>query len=47
MPSPWTQPDQNTHLNSLPNDNIIDWSKLKAFADEKINMNEQDVFVNH
>ena len=24
-------------LNSLPNDKILDWSKLKAFADGKIN----------
>ena len=23
-------------LNSLPNDNFLDWSKLKAFADDKI-----------
>ena len=27
--------------NSLPNDKIIDWSKFKAFADNKINENEQ------
>ena len=24
-------------MNSLPNDKILDWSKLKAFADEKNN----------
>ena len=24
-------------VNSLPNDKILDWSKLKAFADGKIN----------
>ena len=24
-------------LNSLPNDKFSDWSKLKAFADNKIN----------
>ena len=24
------------HLNSLPNDKMIDWPKLKAFADDKI-----------
>ena len=23
-------------INSIPNDNILDWSKLKAFADDKI-----------
>ena len=27
-------------INSLPNDKILDWSKLKAFADDKINVNE-------
>ena len=26
---------------SLPNDKILDWSKLKAFADEKINVTKQ------
>ena len=26
-------------LNSLPNDKIFDWFKLKAFADDKINVN--------
>ena len=25
-------------VNSLPNDNILDWSKFKAFADEKIHV---------
>ena len=25
-------------LNSLPNNKILDWSKLKAFADDKINV---------
>ena len=25
-------------LNSLPNDNFLDWSKLKAFADDKIDV---------
>ena len=28
-------------FNSLPNDKILDWSKLKAFADDKINVNEK------
>ena len=27
--------------NSLSNDKILDWSKLKAFADDKINLNEK------
>ena len=28
-------------LNSLPNDKILDWSKLKAFADDKISVNRK------
>ena len=32
-------------INSLPNDKILDRSKLKAFADNKINMNEKLKFV--
>ena len=28
-------------FNSLPNYKILDWSKLKAFADDKIKMNEK------
>ena len=28
-------------LNSLPNDKSLDWSKLKAFADDKINGTEK------
>ena len=24
------------YINSLPNDKILDWSKLKAFADDKL-----------
>ena len=28
-------------LNSLPNDKFLDFSKLKAFADNKINVNEK------
>ena len=27
-------------VNFVPNDKILDWSKLKGFADEKINVNE-------
>ena len=27
-------------FNSLPNDKTLDWSKLKALADDKINVNE-------
>ena len=32
-------------MNSLPNDKIVDWLKLKAFADDKINVTEKLKFV--
>ena len=32
-------------FNSLPNNKILDWSKFKAFADDKINMTEKFKFV--
>ena len=32
-------------VNSLPNDKIFDCSKLKAFADQKINVTEKLKFV--
>ena len=32
-------------FNSLPNDKILDWSKLKAFADDKIKVTEHLKFV--
>ena len=32
-------------LNSLSNDKILDWSKLEAFADDKLNMSEELKFV--
>ena len=32
-------------LNSLTNDKILDWSKLKAFADNKIEVNENLKFA--
>ena len=28
----------NQTLNSLPNNNFLDWNKLKAFADYKLNV---------
>ena len=31
----------NPMFNSLPNDEILDWSILEAFADEKIKVNEK------
>ena len=35
----------NPTLNSLPNDKILDWSKLKALADDKINVVQKLKFV--
>ena len=32
-------------FNSLPNDNILDWSKVKAFADHNINVTKILKFV--
>ena len=32
-------------VNSLPNDKFLDWSKLKACADNKINVSEKLKFV--
>ena len=32
-------------FNSLPNDKFLDWSKLKALADNKINATEKLKFV--
>ena len=32
-------------VNSLPNDKILDWSKLKAFADDLIRVMENLKFV--
>ena len=32
-------------INSLPNDKILDWSKLKAFADDKINVLKMMIFI--
>ena len=32
-------------FNSLPNNKILDWSKLKAYADDKINVTEKLKFV--
>ena len=31
-------------VNSLPKDNILDWSKLKAFADDKIKVHQNLIF---
>ena len=35
----------NCRLNPLPNDNILDWSKFKAFADNKTNVTENMKFI--
>ena len=32
-------------INSLPDDKILDWSKLKAIADDKINVTQKLKFV--
>ena len=32
-------------LNSLPNDKFLDWSKMKAFADKKLNLAKTLKFV--
>ena len=32
-------------FNALPNDNFLDWSKLKAFAEDKLNLAEKLKFV--
>ena len=32
---------KSSHINSLPNDKSLDWSKLKAFADDKIKVTEK------
>ena len=34
-----------TVINCLPNDKILDWSRLKAFADDKINVTKELKFV--
>ena len=31
-------------INSLPNNNFLDWSKLKAVADDRINENQREEF---
>ena len=33
------------NFNSLPNNKFLDWSKLKAFADEKFNITQTLKFV--
>ena len=32
-------------LNSLPYDKILDWSKLKTFADDKVELAQMMIFV--
>ena len=32
-------------FNSLPNDKILHWTKLKAFADDKMNLNKKSKLV--
>ena len=35
------------YLNPLPDDKISDWSKLKAFADDKLNVTKSIRVVSH
>ena len=39
------QMDTSTKFNSLPNEKFLDWSKLKALADNKIKLAEKLKFV--
>ena len=32
-------------INSLPNDKILDWSKIKAFAEDKVNLTQKLKFA--
>ena len=36
--------DSPISVNSLPNDTILDWTKLKAFADDKFNVAKLLIF---
>ena len=37
----------NALINSLPDKKISDWSKLKAFADDKLNVTQNIKVVSH
>ena len=37
----FNNPPRKKPFNSLPNDKFSDWSKLKAFADDKLNLTEK------
>ena len=41
----WFYVHGNQKINSLLNDKILDWSKIKAFADDQIFVTEQFKFV--
>ena len=44
-PDVWTNEHTHPHtLNSLPNDKILDWSKLEASADNKIKVLKNNDF---
>ena len=32
------------HINSLPNDKILDWPKLKVFTDDELNVTHKLIF---
>ena len=40
-----TSLEQVNNDSSLPHDKILDWSKWKAFADDKLNVTEKLKFV--
>ena len=46
MPLTFNQvsPCFNNHVNSLPDEKILDWYKLKAFADDKIKLAKMMIF---
>ena len=41
----FTQFQKTLQINSLPNNKILDWSKRKAFADDKIKLPKMMIFV--
>ena len=41
----FTDLSSNQYLNPLPDDKILDWSKLKAFADDKLNVTKMIISV--
>ena len=44
---PWDQLNKIKKINPLPDDNISDWSKLKTFADDKLNVTQNIKVIFH